>query len=39
MQKLYDVGLFDSFENEDEIFKDYITFNKRRWGELQLDNL
>ena len=34
---IYDVGLFDRFENEVEIFKDYITFNLKRREELDID--
>ena len=32
IQRLYDVGLFDRLENTAEIFKDYISFNKRGRG-------
>ena len=37
MQLFFDVGLFDRFEIEDEISKIYITFNKRRRGEIEVD--
>ena len=35
-QVLYDLGLFYSFVNQDEVLKDYITFNERRRGELEI---
>ena len=33
IQKLYDVGLFDRFENKQESFRDYINFDKRQRGK------
>ena len=32
----FGVGLFDRLEIEDEIFKDYLIFNTRRRGELEI---
>ena len=33
--KYYDFSLFDRIVYKDEIFNDYITFNRRRGGEIQ----
>ena len=34
---LYDIGLFDRYAAKVEIFMEYVTFNKRRGGELEID--
>ena len=34
IQIRYDIGLLDRFDNKDEIFKEYNTFNKRRRNEI-----
>ena len=33
VQVLYDVGLFDRFENKDEIFEDNLSEAWRSWSE------
>ena len=29
--------MFDNYDNKDDAVKDYLTFNKRRRGELEKD--
>ena len=36
-QVLFDMGFFYDIDNEDKTQKDYITFIKRRRGELERD--
>ena len=38
IQILYDVGLFDRFDNRDEFFKEHLTFRKRRRGDWKKTN-
>ena len=37
VQVLYFIGIFYTFDHKDEVLTDYITFNKRRKGELEIN--
>ena len=39
IQVLYDVGLFDRFENRDEVFTEFNTCNKRQRGNFKTELL
>ena len=39
IQVLYEGGLFEKFENKDEIFSEYIISNTRRRGDLDTENI